>query len=246
MRNVYLCDDQAVERQYYEKLIQTELETGNLSALTYCFATGSSAELLLYIKNHPLETSVYFVDVQLGDNKRGGIELAQQIRANDPSALIVFLALHDGLSLATIQQHIEPLDYIIKHTEHELEQQRFAHDLRIAHERTKSGFEVTGSVFTYRPNNRIYQLGIQTIDYFKTSGVPHKLQLQATDREVEIRGELNEIQNRHPFLFRGHKGLLLNPNRIKSVDLQTRLVKFVDNKYCQVAYRRVAELKKIL
>lgn len=246
MRNIFLCENQLSEIQHYEQFIKFQLETNQFPALTYSFGTENSEELLLYVKNHPLETGLYFLGIKAGDGQLNAIQLAEQIRQSDPQALIVFLAQQEKLSFKAVQHHIEPLDYIIKTTDHQKEYAQILLDLQIAQQRDRNIPDNTSEIFTYKLESSIYKLNIQKIDYFKTTDLPHKLQLTTSSQRVEIRGDLNEIQARHPVLFRGHKGVLLNPKRIKSIDLQTRLVTFVDDERCQIAYRRLADLKRVL
>lgn len=246
MRNIFLCEGQLNDRLFYEQFIKQQLEQKKLPALTYLFGTESAEELLLYVKNHPLETGLYFLDTDRKVGQFSAIQLAEQIRQHDQQALIVFLARKEELSFEAIQRHVEPLDYIIKTVDHKNEENQMLLDMQIAQQRDRSILESTSDIFTYKLESSIYKLSIQKIDYFKTTDLPHRLLFTTGDQRVEFRGDLNEIQERHPSLFRGHKGVLLNPRRIKSIDLQTRLVTFVDNESCQISYRRLADLKRVI
>lgn len=149
MRNIFLCENQPDEKKYYEQFIKQQLTKHQLPALTYSFGTDSPEELLLYVKNHPLETGLYFLDAELAIGQMSAIELAEQIRHNDPQALIVFLAHQEDLSFQAIQRHIEPLDYIIKTVDYKNEDQQILLDMQIAQRRDQNIPESTSEIFTY-------------------------------------------------------------------------------------------------
>lgn len=161
MRNIYLCESQPVERQNYEREIKQQLLVNQLSSLVYSFGTESPEELLLYVQNHPLETGLYFLDTEMGIGQVSGMQLAEQIRQSDPQALIVFFAYQKELSVNAIQRHIEPLDYIIKTSDHKEEYQQIMLDLKIAQQRDKVVPENKTEIFTYKLESRIYKLDIQ-------------------------------------------------------------------------------------
>ena len=60
------------------------------------------------------QDGLFFLDMEIGEDKQAGLELASRIRATIPLAKIVFITTHDELSFVTLERRIAPLDYILK------------------------------------------------------------------------------------------------------------------------------------
>lgn len=245
MRFIYLCEDQEMQRKFYEESILEQLRCNQYNQLQYRLSTDDPEDILRDLNGLINQSGIYFLDIQLGIGRLNGLETASRIRQADPEGLIVFLTAHDEFSLTALQRRVQPFDYIIKQdNQHELK--KIAADLHFANENEVELSEKKESFFSYSMGKQVFQEPIAEIDCFETTGIPHKIVCRMENKEIEFRGELNEISERFPTLFRGSKSTLINLKRIQTLNIKKRKVAFVDGKECKISYRQLSELRKVL
>ncbi|HFR3953574.1 TPA: response regulator, partial [Streptococcus suis] len=57
---------------------------------------------------------IYFLDLEIGNQKNLGFEIAKEIRNNNPYAVIIFVTSYSDLMPLVFQYHLSALDFIIK------------------------------------------------------------------------------------------------------------------------------------
>lgn len=111
MLNIFVCEDDAVQRRTILKIIQNTLLIEELD-MQLVLDTGDPYALLEEVKASQ-NTGVYFLDIDLGADMNG-MKLAQQIRLFDPRSFIIFITAHSELSYMTFQYRVEAMDFVLK------------------------------------------------------------------------------------------------------------------------------------
>ncbi len=111
MLDIFVCEDNAVQRQAIVQTIQNIVLIEELD-MQLVLDTEDPHVLLVKLKASR-NTGIYFLDIDLGSNMNG-MKLAQQIRYFDPRGFIIFITAHSELSYMTFQYRVEAMDFILK------------------------------------------------------------------------------------------------------------------------------------
>lgn len=104
---VVICEDDKAQIEYMRSLINDWAEKNSVNCHVDAYI---SAEQLLFSFDEDFPYHVYILDIQMGEIN--GMELAKQIRARDPHAVIVFLT---GLRDYVLEGYeVEAFRYLIK------------------------------------------------------------------------------------------------------------------------------------
>ena len=98
MLNVFICEDNTIERNKFEKIIKDIIMIENLD-MDVSLSTGNPEDILSYLDNNSV-SGLYFLDIDL-KNKNNGLKLAEKIREYDPRGFIVFVTTHAEMSYLT-------------------------------------------------------------------------------------------------------------------------------------------------
>lgn len=111
--DIYVCEDNPKQLNQVVKYIENYLLIENLD-MRVRIATDDSSEILNYLDSNEIDKSLYFIDIELGENHINGIELASKIRKIDFEGKIVFITNHSEMVFLTFKYQIEALDFILK------------------------------------------------------------------------------------------------------------------------------------
>ena len=111
MLDIFVCEDNAVQRQAIVQTIQNAVLIEELD-MQLVLDTGDPYTLLEKLKTSQ-NTGIYFLDIDLGSNING-MKLAQKIRLFDPRGFIIFISAHSELSYMTFQYRVEAMDFVLK------------------------------------------------------------------------------------------------------------------------------------
>ncbi|MEJ1318791.1 response regulator [Latilactobacillus sakei] len=111
MYPVYLLEDDLQQQAIYQQIIANTIMI-NEFAMTLKCAASDTETLLAAIKDQ--QRGLFFLDMEIEDNRQAGLEVATKIRQMMPFAQIVFITTHEELTLLTLERKIAPLDYILK------------------------------------------------------------------------------------------------------------------------------------
>ena len=117
MLNIFVCEDNDIQRQAIVQIIQNTVLIEELD-MQLVLDTENPYELLDKVKNGQ-NTGVYFLDIDLNSDMNG-MKLAQQIRLFDPRGFIIFITAHSELSFMTFQYRVEAMDFVLKDNPAEL------------------------------------------------------------------------------------------------------------------------------
>ena len=239
MLNIFVCEDNAAQRQTVINIIQNTVLIEELD-MQLSLDTGDPYMLLEKVKTSR-NTGIYFLDIDLNSNMNG-MKLAQQIRLYDPRGFIIFITAHSELSYMTFQYRVEAMDFVLKDNPAEAKV-KLRECLLNAMERHTLQTNKTHKVYTLEVGGRKISVDYEDILFFETSSNIHKVILHAKDRQIEFPGALKELTGVLDGNFvRCHRAFLVNKNNIKEVDTKNRIIHFANGETCLMSTRMMKGL----
>ncbi len=239
MLNIFVCEDNAVQRRTIVQIIQNTILIEELDMQLF-FDAGDPYALLEKVKTSQ-NTGIYFLDIDL-NSSMNGMKLAQQIRLFDPRGFIIFITSHSELSYMTFQYRVEAMDFVLKDNPAEVKV-KIRECLLNAMERYTLQTNKTHKVYTIEAGGRKISVDYDDIIFFETSSNIHKVILHAKDRQIEFSSALKDLTCALDDNFvRCHRSFLVNKNNIKEVDLKNRIIYFTNGETCLMSTRMMKGL----
>lgn len=239
MLNIFVCEDNDMQRQIIVQIIQNTILIEELD-MQLVLDAGDPYVLLEKVKTSQ-NTGIYFLDIDLNSNMNG-MKLAQQIRLFDPRGFIVFITAHSELSYMTFQYRVEAMDFVLKDNPAEAKV-KIRECLLHAMERYTLQTNKTHKVYTIEVGGRKISVDYDDIIFFETSRNIHKIILHAKNRQIEFTSTMKELTSALDDNFvRCHRSFLVNKNCIKEVDAKNRIVHFTNGETCLMSTRMMKEL----
>ena len=239
MLNIFVCEDDTIQRQTIVQIIQNTVLIEELD-MQLVLDTKDPYVLLEKVRaSH--NTGIYFLDIDLGSNMNG-LKLAQQIRLSDPRGFIIFITAHSELSFMTFQYRVEAMDFILKDNPAETKV-KIRECLLNAIERYTLQTNKVHKVYSIQTGGRKISVDYEDIFFFETSSNIHKVVLHAKNRQIEFSGTIKDLINTLDDNFiRCHRSFLVNKNNIKEVDAKKRIIYFPNGETCLMSMRMGKEL----
>lgn len=239
MLNIFVCEDNAIQRQTIVQTIQNIILMEELD-MQLVLDTEDPYVLLERVKASQ-DTGIYFLDIDLNSDMNG-MKLAQQIRLFDPRGFIIFITAHSELSYMTFQYRVEAMDFVLKDNPAEVKV-KIRECLLNAMERYTLQTNKTHKVYTIETGGRKISVDYNDIFFFETSGNIHKVILHAKDRQIEFFSTIKDLLKAFGDDFvRCHRSFLVNKKNIKEVDTKNRIIHFINGETCLMSTRMMKEL----
>jgi len=199
-------------------------------------------------KNYvPQTQALYFLDMEIDNNKLAGLNIAEKIRKDTQLAQIIFITTHDELSLTTLERKIAPVDYILKDKGLEEIKQRITDDIELAQQNLQKYSHCSKDILDYKIGSRYFSILMDDVIMLYTQkDVPGRIFIITKNQLAEFNGSLNNFEEEYPNLFRCNRSYLVNLENATSYDSRTRTLSFIDESTCEVSFRKNKELIKIL
>lgn len=239
MLNIYVLEDHFIQQNRIEEVIHTILKKNNIEVGD--FEIFDKPNQLLDSITERGSHQLFFLDIQIKDDTKKGLEVAKQIRKNDPYANIVFFTTHSEYLPLTFQYQLAALDFIDKSLEEEDFQKRVESIILLTCKKIQS--QNPEDAFRIENVKTVIQVPFHDILYFETSDIVHKVILYTKEEQIEFYGSLSQIEKSDPRLFKCHKSFLINPENIIKLDKSTGTVYFENGGVCYVSKLK---LKKLL
>ena len=160
---------------------------------------------------------IYFLDVELKDEKWDGFRLGQELRQRDPHCTLVYITGYKDLAWRTFQYHLEAFDYIVK--EQEQIGPSVSRCLDEIQTRLLAERRDPAEIFTLRTRDTVRHVPLREILFFETASVSHHVLLHTSHSRMDFLGSLNdlEIQLGNRFI-RTHRAYLVAADKIEQAD----------------------------
>ena len=112
MLKIILCDDDQFILQLGADKINEMIEANDFDARVVSLAENSN-ELFTYIRNNPSQYLI-FLDLDFGNGKLNGIDVAKMLRQTDSDCKIVFTTNHYEMAMDVLKSGVEPFGFLEK------------------------------------------------------------------------------------------------------------------------------------
>lgn len=241
MIQVYVLEDDFKQQSRIENIITHYLHEQHILGSRISLH-GKPDQLLAEVKekgNH----QIFFLDIEIKNEEKKGLEIARRIREKDNQAVIVFVTTYSELMPLTFQYQVSAFDFIDKNFSVE----KFAERIKAALDYVVSHLEQPAADKTFLLENdysRI-QMPYKEIYYIEVSATPHKLILHGQYDYMEFYGTLTEMEG-DPHFLRVHRSYVANPANVTKLDYSQRLAYFPNGETCIVARSKIKELIKAM
>lgn len=231
MLNIFILEDDLFQQSRLVQVIKNGMANHNLK-YRHLELFSKPHKLLEAIKekgNH----QIFFLDIQIKEETKKGLEVAKEIRALDPNAVILFVTTHSEFMPETYRYKVSALDFIDKTmTDADL---REAIDSVLLHAYQNLSQTVSESAFVFKNGHSHIQVPFADILYFETSPTIHKVVLTTKSGHMEFYGKVSDIAKADDRLYQSHRSFVVNPENIVEVDRPNGIVYFENGESCFVS-----------
>lgn len=112
MIKIIICEDDHFTRNWICEIVETAIRDMALSAEIVC-RSAKANEVLQYMAKNPGDY-LFFLDLDLGAKRLGGLDLARELRKEFSLSKIVFVTSHGEKSMEILKSGVEPFGFIEK------------------------------------------------------------------------------------------------------------------------------------
>lgn len=221
--NVYILEDQKIEQQYLVQTLHRIQPSLGITSMTV--KSFLAVKPLITHLPTPGTNNVFLLDLEIGDNKKAGLQVSQQIRQHDAFATIIFITVHDEFLPITYKFKSAALDFIAKDQD-DIEAQ-LTEDLKLV---IKKNQQQPTQRLVFKTTAGYLSKALDDICYFEPRQTnSHQSLLHTTDNQViTVNATLNELEQEFPIFYRAHRHYLINPLKVASIDLRYHTLRFQD------------------
>lgn len=240
---IYLCDDEPGIRRAIRRKIEKEILISGYD-MEIAAECAAPEDVLSYLRENR-RRGIYFLDVDLKNDRYTGFTLGQAIRREDPRGFLIYVTAFRELAFETFRYQLEALDYIVKDDPEEM----FAgirRCLASVVERLQSEKEDGRKYFTVKFMDTVRHIPIDEILFFETGAKSHRIILHGLKEQFDFTGSIQELQQELGQQFlRIHRAYLANVNQIKYLDVKERKVIFSNGEACWFSRKAKQELLRL-
>ncbi|BBF43416.1 response regulator [Lachnospiraceae bacterium KM106-2] len=115
MVNIIMCDDDKFILQLAIEKIKEQISNNKLDARLACVSTDSNS-VFKHLKNNA-GAYLAFLDLDFGQGKLNGIDVAKQMKKINPNIKIVFVTNHHEMAMQVLSCGVEPFGFLEKTTD---------------------------------------------------------------------------------------------------------------------------------
>ncbi|WP_018932883.1 LytR/AlgR family response regulator transcription factor [Gracilibacillus lacisalsi] len=237
---IVICENEASQQEFLQSVI-SNYAMFHEPSMEVVLNTSKPEKVLECLQHNGADC--YFLDIELGTSI-DGMDLAREIRKQDPLANIIFITAHADKMKLTFKYKLAALDFIAKENGKERIAEQVREALRVAFNKyLQIGDHEEMNFIQIKIGERIININIADVYYFETSAQVHKIRLYERNGEYEFYGKLKDYEQLYEQLFRCHKSYLINMKQIKHIDKKRRMITMINDKECYASFRMLKVLE---
>lgn len=246
MIDIYLCDDEKVQLQYFEKILKEYIEIKQIDAQIVSTRTDPE-EILSDIENQKLHPSLFFIDIQLDGYDIDGFELAKMLKERVPDCFLVFLTSQEGLAYRAFEYELGISEYIVKRPGDFLADGMSASvEGRINNIFAKiaeKSPEEKRKTIKLECGSRLVEIDKKEIFYIQATKEDHLVEICAKRQLLKVRRPLKEIYEMldEEFLYVS-KSCIVRRDKIREIDRKERYLFLENGCRVEVSFRKMKEV----
>jgi len=237
---IYLCDDDAAVRREIRAELEKEILISGYDMKIIC--DSGDPEDLLNAAGKNGKRGIYFLDVDLKNERYTGFTLGQAIRKIDPRGFLIYVTAYGELAFDTFRYKLEALDYIVKE-DRESMFRGIRKCLGVIRDRLKEERGEDRQYFTVKFMDTVRHIPVDEILYFETGGKSHRIILHGLKENMDFTGSIQELQKNLSGKFvRVHRSYLANVRMVKLLDTKEKKIVFINGETCPFSRKVKYEL----
>lgn len=240
--NIFVLEDDFIQQTRMETVIKEILTKHGMQAAIFEIF-GKPNQLLAAVEEKGAH-QIFFLDIEIKTEELKGLEVAKQIRALDPYAIIVFVTTHSEFMPLSFRYQVSALDYIDKELSPKVFEKRIETALLYAN--GKNSKTVSKDSFYFKSKYTQVQVPLNELLYIETSSRPHRVVLHTEKDRMEFTASMSDILEQEKRLLRCHRSFVINPANVVKFDKKKKLVYFSNGANCFVARSNVETVSKAL
>lgn len=239
--SIFIFEDDLIQAQSLRALVEKLCEEKRIP-YDFIEATSKENEILSKIP-HCAYIPIYFLDIEIKQEERKGLDVAKEIRKLDAQGIIVFVTTHSELAPISYQYMVSALTFIDKNAPFDKRKQLL--ESCLAHYVQRNGIAPQEDFLLIENAFTTVKVPFQTVEYIMTDE-PHRLKLVTTDQLIQFYGTLKEIEQIEDRLVRCHKSYLVNKVQLQALDVKQQHIVLKSGKTVPVSRRMIQSIKAIL
>lgn len=230
--SIFILEDDVIQAQQLKRLIEEVCEKQDI-LYDFIETTSKSRDIINKI-GQTTYIPIYFLDIEIKNEEKKGLQVAQEIRKYDSKGIIVFVTTHSEFAPISYQYMVSALTFIDKGLPYKDRYNMFEQVLLHYHERNQTNLPTDD--FVVENDKTTIRLPFDEIEYIATEQ-PHRLVLIATNRTLSFYGTLKEVELVDERLLRCHQSYLVNVEKISTYDARDRMIVFKSGSKVPVSRR---------
>ncbi len=239
--SIFILEDDLIQAQNMRALVEQMCEEQQIP-YDFIETTSKANEILAKIP-HCKYTPIYFLDIEIKQDERKGLDVAKEIRKIDTQGIIVFVTTHSELAPISYQYMVSAFTFIDKNAPFANRKQLL--EACLAHYVERNGITAQEDSLLIENAFTTVKVPFHTIEYFMTDE-PHRLKLVTVDQLIQFYGTLKEIEQLDSRLVRCHKSYLVNKLQLQALDVKQQHVVLKSGKTVPVSRRMIQSIKALL
>lgn len=219
---IALCEDDPELLLLYNIIIKDALKKGGDRRSKVVLSTGNPNEMRTFISKNTDPRTLYILDIEFANSKLKGLDLAELVRDQSLTSLIIFISSHSEFYPLTIERKVSPFDYIDKGKGLDSLKRRLTKDIKNGIDQLKT--DQSKLTFKYSFNGTPAVVKIDKILYFKIT--KEIVFMYAVDSIVSIRTNISEIRRALPNTFVMLSNFFVNTKNIKKINKDQNALQF--------------------
>lgn len=186
---------------------------------------------------------LYFLDLEIDNNKNKGFELAKHIRSYNPYGTIVFITTLSEAMPLVFRNHVSALDFITKNNSESIFRERVKECLKYV--LSKNQRQKVEEILSYSYQGRTgIHIPFSDILFIQTAPTSHKLILFGVNFRKEFYGTIADIlklDKTHCFQ-QVDRSTIINIDNVIEVNSREREVLFYEGTSCSISRLRIKAL----
>ncbi|MGY3724650.1 two component transcriptional regulator, LytTR family [Granulicatella balaenopterae] len=191
---------------------------------------------------------LYFIDLEIENDRQYGVQLAKMIREDNPNTTIVFMTTLSEAMPFIFKNHIEAYDFIAKDIGQEAITARVNEALEYVIKKRKGNLGNKKNILSYSYNGRKgVNIPFKDICAIQTdSNISHGIIIIGEGFRECIYGSISEIYelDKDKCLTKVNRSLLVNFEKIESTNIKEKVVYFSNGDSCRVTYEQIKKINR--
>lgn len=249
MIQVYLCEDEKIQLEFWEKTISEYMRSANIIG-EIVSARQNPWETLKDLERNENTQALFFIDIQMPKYDMDGLNLAKEIRKKSDDHHLVFITAKDDLAYKVFEYQLDILDFIVKKTEYYRENADMHSVMerlnRIFYKISQHQGEILKQKLLVTSGSRRYEIALEDIIYIQAIKGTHLIEINSACKKIQVRQTLKEIFekiNSKNFVF-VNKSCFVQKDKILEIDKKNRTMKLKGGYNVEVSVREIKKIYK--